>query len=249
MTAEQAAEWGKSITFEQVWATLQEVGRKHSETEEIVREVGRKQAKNEELLAQLGKTIEQVGDDIRGVNRSSAERLARLEKNIGQVNRSADERLAKLEKTVERVSNNVGGLNRSMGELIETLIAARLWEKFPKYGLSRSYQRVPIYGEKNDVKTDIDILLVNTTLCMAVEVKHELDRMDDVSRHLKRMRLIRQYPPEQVNGKQLLGAMAGGVVDPEVKNYAYESGFFVLELTGESIRLVTPPEGFVPQEW
>jgi hypothetical protein len=43
--------------------------------------------------------------------------------------------------------------------------------------------------------------------------------------------------------------MAGGFVDPEVKNYAYESGFFVLELTGESIQLIRPPEGFTPKKW
>jgi hypothetical protein len=55
---------------------------------------------------------------------------------------------------------------------------------------------------------------------MAAEVKRELDRMKDVDDHLKRMRLIRKYPPEQVGGKELLGAMAGGVVDPDVKNYA-----------------------------
>lgn len=155
-----------------------------------------------------------------------------------------------LEKTVKRVTKNMGGLNRSMGELIETLIAARLWKKFPQYDLKRAYQRVPIYDEKNEIRTDIDILLVNTTLCMAVEVKRELDRTDDVDRHLKRMRFIRQYPPPLITpDKQLLGAMAGGVVDPDVKDYAYQCGFFVLELRGESVRLVPPPENFEPAQW
>jgi hypothetical protein len=43
--------------------------------------------------------------------------------------------------------------------------------------------------------------------------------------------------------------MAGGVVDPDVKNYAYESGFFVLELTGESVHLIPPPDRFEPKKW
>jgi regulator of replication initiation timing len=42
--------------------------------------------------------------------------------------KETDERMANLQKTVERISQNVGGLNRSLGELIETLIAARLWK-------------------------------------------------------------------------------------------------------------------------
>jgi len=192
MTAQEAAEWGKTLSFETVWATITRLGEK------------------------IDKTAETVD---------------------------------KMAERVDRVTANVGGLNRSVGELIETLIAARLWEKFPEYDLKRAYQRLPLYDEKIAQRTDIDILLVNTVMCMAVEVKRELDRMKDVDEHLKRMQLIRQYPPEQIGNKQLLGAMAGGVVDPDVKNYAYKSGFFVLELTGESVHLVPPPEGFEPKKW
>jgi hypothetical protein len=39
------------------------------------------------------------------------------------------------------------------------------------------------------------------------------------------------------------------VVDPEVRDYAHKSGFFVLELAGESVNLLQPPEGFEPREW
>jgi hypothetical protein len=106
-----------------------------------------------------------------------------------------------------------------------------------------------VYDDKNIRKTDIDILLVDTSLGMVVEVKHGLDRLDYVDEHIKRMRLIRQYPPEIIGGKALLGAMAGGVVDPDVKDYAYQSGFFVLELAGESVQLFPPPEGFSPKNW
>jgi chromosome segregation ATPase len=154
-----------------------------------------------------------------------------------------------LKKTVERVTGNVGGLNRSLGELIETLVAARLWEKFTDYNLKRAYQRVPIFDADNRTLTDIDILLSDTGVAMAVEVKRELDRVKDVDEHLKRMELIREHPPAEVAGKKILGAMAGGVVDADVRRYAWESGFFVLELTGDTVELIPPPEGFVPRQW
>jgi hypothetical protein len=192
MTAQEAAEWGKTLSFETVWAML---------------------TKQAEIITKMGEKVDKMADKV------------------------------------DRVSENIGGLNRSVGELVETLIASLLWEKFPGYDLKRAYQRLPIYNEKNIAKSDIDILLVNTVMCMAVEVKRELDQMIEVDRHLKRMQLIRQYPPEQVGSKQLFGAMAGGVVNPDVKDYAYESGFFVLELTGESVNLVPPPEGFEPKKW
>jgi len=165
-----------------------------------------------------------------------------------KINRSL-EKSDKMEEKLARANENLGGLNRSMGELIETLIAARLWEKFPEYDLRRAYQRIPIYDEKRILKTDIDILLIDTNICMAVEVKRELDQIRDVDHHLKRMQLIRQYPPELIGDKQILAAMAGGVVDPDVKDYAYQAGFFVLELTGKYVQLVPPPENFEPKIW
>jgi len=210
MTAAEAAEWGKTLSFETVWAALKETDRLCKENAERFKELERLMKEN-------------------------AEREA--------------ERQAKFDIKFDKISENVGGLNRSLGALIETLIAARLWEKFPEYGLKRAYQRIPIYDEKSEMKTDIDILLVNTTMCMAVEVKHELVQEKDVKRHIKRMQLIRKYPPEQIGNKQLVAAMAGGVVDPDVKDYAYNAGFYVLELTGESVHLIPPPKNFKPKKW
>jgi hypothetical protein len=106
-----------------------------------------------------------------------------------------------------------------------------------------------VYDDKNVRRTDIDILLVDTALGIVIEVKRELDRLANVDEHIQRMRLVRQYPPEIIGSKELLGAMAGGIVDPDVKDYAHSSGFFVLELAGESVRLLPPPEGFTPKKW
>ena len=67
--------------------------------------------------------------------------------------------------------------------------------------------------------------------------------------HLNRMKLIRAYPPLEVVGKRLLGAIAGGVVLPDTVEYAHKAGFFVLTLTGESVTLLDTPTGFLAREW
>jgi vacuolar-type H+-ATPase subunit I/STV1 len=160
-------------------------------------------------------------------------------------------RQEKLDKQLDKLTKDVGGLRNSIGEMTETLIAARLWEKFSDYpyNLKRAYQRVPVYYENNQIATDIDILLSNTEWVMAVEVKNSLHRMDEVDNHIRRMELIRKYPPLETVGKRLVGAMAGGVVKPEVRDYIHSSGFFVLELTGETVSLVKPAIEFTPREW
>jgi len=158
--------------------------------------------------------------------------------------------MQKTDERLSKVSENIGGLGNSLGELIETLIAAKLWEKFEgtPYKLQRAYRRVPIYDENNRTLTDVDILLSDTVYCMAVEVKREPD-MEEVNRMIKRMERIRRYPPAEAKGKQLLGAMAGGFVPTEVRDYAHEQGFYVLELQGESVRLAPVPNEWTPRLW
>jgi hypothetical protein len=220
----------EGLTFEKVWAALME---------------------NREQLKKTDRQLEETGRYLRESSEKWEKSNEKRDKDFQKSKEDWDRRYKKLSALVDRVTKNVGGLNQSLGELIETLIAARLWEKFEQYhyNLRRAYQRVPLYDENNRVRTDIDILLADTEWVMAVEVKHKLDKKDEVDRHLKRMELIRTYPPAETVGKKLLGAMAGGVVDPDVKDYAYAAGFFVLELAGESVRLVPPPEGFEPQKW
>ncbi|MDR1351780.1 MAG: hypothetical protein LBK05_00745 [Treponema sp.] len=204
----------------------------------------------EEFMAsmrELGKKQEETAEQIKETDKLMKENAAQMKETDKRIERNAQE-MEKLKKTVERVTANVGGLNRSLGELIETLIAARLWEKFPEYNLKRAYQRVPIFDENNRTMTDIDILLSNTDTVMVVEVKRQLDDKREVDDHLKRMERIRKYPPAEVAGKKMVGAMAGGVVDDDTRRYAYESGFFVLELTGDTVQLIPPPEGFAPKQ-
>ncbi|GHV61377.1 hypothetical protein FACS1894195_1830 [Bacteroidia bacterium] len=97
--------------------------------------------------------------------------------------------------------------------------------------------------------TDIDILLSNGKYVMAVEVKNTLNRIEYVDDHVKRLEKIMRYPPAEVKGKKVMGAMACGVVVSEVRDYAFSKGLFVLELTGDAADLATPPANFTPQEW
>jgi hypothetical protein len=235
-TPEETAEFGKGLTFEKVWAMFAESERRLAEFERDLKE------SREEFERRLAESREKTDSDMK---ESREKTDSDMSKSFDRAAKVVEE----LGKKVDRVCGNVGGLNRSLGELIETLIAARLWEKFTEEGLVRSYQRVPIFDKSNRTITGIDILLSNTDKVMAVEVKRELDNKRDVDDHLERMEFIRKYPPAEVGNKALLGAVAGGLVAPDVMRYAYASGFYVLELTGETVTLIPPPDGFKPGIW
>jgi hypothetical protein len=172
-------------------------------------------------------------------------------KELRESQKETSRLIKELRESQKETSQQLGGLHNSMGDLIETLFASHLGDKFDvyNYNLKRMYCRVPIYDDTNRMRTDIDLLLSNTTVCMAVEVKRWLETKEQVDDHIKRMQLIQQYPPAEAKGKKLLGAIVGAVVTPEAREYAEQSGFFVLELTGEDVRLLEPPEGFQPKEW
>jgi hypothetical protein len=252
--AVQARQPEKGLTFEDVWTMFQaskvehdrmiaETEKRFQETERQFQEADKRfQASKVEHDRMIAETEKRFQETERQFQASKVEH----DRMIAETNKA----IKKMSVRVDRVARNVGGLNRSVGELIETLIAARLWEKFAAYPyqLKRAYQRVPIYDEQNQLKSDIDILLSDTAWCMAVEVKREAEDKD-VDRHLMRMQMIRQYPPLEVVGKRLLGAIAGGVVPPDTVEYAHKAGFFVLALKGESVVLLDTPQGFAAREW
>jgi hypothetical protein len=170
--------------------------------------------------------------------------VGRKQEETARQMKETDRQMKETGRKIDELGKRMGDLHQSLGALIETLMASRLWEKFPQYNFSRSFQRIKIFDKNKKPVTEIDILLSDDEWAMAVEVKRE-PRIDDVDHHLKRMELTREYALREISGKKLLGAIAGGVVSLEVREYAQKSGFFVLELNGEQVSLLEPPEGFV----
>jgi hypothetical protein len=224
------AETTNDLSFEKVWELFQETAKRFQELE---RNMAKENSYVREMFQELERNTAKENNYVREMFQDTAKRFQETD------------------KYVKRLSKNIGGLNDSMGALIETLIAARLWEQFDAYpyNLKRAYRRVPIYDHTSTVITDIDILLSNGEYAMAVEVKREINKQEDVDHHERRMNRIVSYPPDEIKGKTLLGALAGGSVEPDTMAYAYHKGFFVLELSGKTVSLIDPPDGFAPTTW
>jgi hypothetical protein len=203
------------------------------------------------VTANTTANIDKLGEKVDRVTANTTANIDKLGEKVDRVTANTTTNIDRLGEKVDRVTSNVGGLNLSMGDLIETLFAPHLGEKFDayQYNLRRTFRRVPIYDDTSRLRGEIDILLSNTTVCMVMEIKRWLDKTSQVDEHIKRMQLISKYPPAEARGKKILGSLAAAAVNPEVREYAEQSGFFVLELTGEDVRLLEPPKGFKPKEW
>ena len=229
ITAEQAAEAAKGLTFEKVWAALMEMRKTQMETQ---MEMRKSQMETQKSLDESQKRIEKNFDESQ----------KRIDKSLNDFQKNTD-------KTIRDLSKNVGGISNTIGQLTESLFSAQLWEKFNELGypVTRQNKHV-IISEGKRVLTEVDLFIENGEYAILVEIKTVLgtSHIDD---HLKRIEIVRRYLDERNDNRKLLGAVAGGVVEESVANYAYKRGLFVLVQNGDAVAIADTPHGFKPCEW
>ena len=161
-----------------------------------------------------------------------------------------DKKMQKTERLVKRISKQMGGLHNSFGELAEHLVAPGIVKRFNELGYS--FDRISskgcyIYDEKGKVIAEIDILLENSEVMIAVEVKSRVTTKD-IEKHVKRLEILREYRNKYRDDRKLRGSIASAVFLPGMKEEVIEAGFYTIEQSGDTM-LIDLPEGFVPREW
>jgi len=169
------------------------------------------------------------------------ERLQKLhEETERTLKKSQDEAWAAIREN----QKNIGGLSNSLGSIVERILTPGLPEKFKKLGYS--FNRIASYSYTAGVYAQIDGMLENGTQAVAVEVKTTL-RKADIDDHLVRMEKIRKHADEHGDKRQFMGALATFITGEAAKNYALKKGLFVIEPSGEDVK-VTKPEA-EPRIW
>jgi hypothetical protein len=94
----------------------------------------------------------------------------------------------------------------------------------------------------------VDILIYNSQFAIAIEVKNTL-RVEHVDEHVERMRKIQEFPMVGIQGKTLLAGVAGMIVGERVDKYAENKGLFVIQPSGDTVKIVNNKRTFKPREW
>ena len=157
-----------------------------------------------------------------------------VEAGFKELEKSQDEVWA----AIREAQKNIGGLNNTLGSIVECLLTPSLPQKFKKFGYS--FNRIASYSYAAGVYAQIDGMLENGEQAIAVEVKTKL-RVSDIDNHLLRMEKIQKYANEHGDKRQFMGAMAAFITDENTRNYALKQGLFVIEPSGEDVK-VTKPE-------
>jgi len=162
-----------------------------------------------------------------------------------------DRIMEKVALQMEETDRKIGELSNRFGELAEHLVAPAIHERFNELGYHFSAAAEGGYKIRDisNGKTlaQIDILLENDDYIMAVEVKATV-RIKDIEHHIKRLEILKEYRSKRHDTRKIQGAIAGAIFGSAEKKAVIEAGFFVLEQSGDTMKLEIP-EGFVPREF
>jgi hypothetical protein len=160
-----------------------------------------------------------------------------------------DRRMQETDRQIRLTHQELGKLGKKFGSTIEHLVAPNLVEKFRalNFNVTRYCPNMSITDKANNIAAEVDIFIENGDCAIAVEVKAQL-KIDDVKEHVERMEILRRDANLRHDVRKFYGAVAGAIINDNVKEYAFKTGFFVIAQSGDTMR-IDVPEGFKPRVW
>jgi hypothetical protein len=181
--------------------------------------------------------------------RENQEKVARQIEETGRQIEETGRQMKETDRQMKETDRRLGRLGNSFGELAEHLVLPNILEKFKAKGyvFTKAGSDVQFKDQGGKTIAEVDIWLENGDSVLAIEVKARL-REKDVEDHMRRMGVLRAYFDDHRDTRKLLGAMAGAVMMEEARIRAETEGFYVIEQTGDTVRIVET-EGWTPKEW
>ena len=156
----------------------------------------------------------------------------------------ATKQLIKLQN--QQLNDQLGKLGNRLGEFVEWQVRPAVVRLFQECGIAVHEFHGDVSVQRGQDGIEIDLLVVNTTEAVLVEVKSKLTQAD-VDEHRERLRKFKRLMP-RYGDVRAMGAVAAMVVPDEVARYAYRQGLFVLAQSGDSV-VILNDGAFQPQVW
>lgn len=205
-------------TFDDVWRTIQE-------------------------LVQISKETErQMKERAAETERQMKERAAEIDRQIAETGREIQETA----RQIKSVNKKLGELGNRLGEFVEHMVAPAVVRLFQQQGIEVHEVHPSVEAKRNGEAVEIDLLVVNDGVLVAVECKSKLTH-EHVEGHLARMGKLKQLLPHYSQCRAF-GAVAAMVMSESVRTYAHNQGLYVLYQNGDSVE-VGNPSGFSPKVW
>ncbi|CCI06733.1 DUF3782 domain-containing protein [Microcystis aeruginosa] len=188
-------------------------------------------------------------EDIRAILKQlaqSQQELSQSQQELSQAQKETDKQIKETDKQINRVSKQIGELGNRLGEFVEWQVRPAVVRLFQERGIDVHEFHPGISVKRDNEGLEIDLLVVNDTDAILVEVKSKLTQRD-VDEHLQRLAKFKRLMP-RFRDVKALGAVAAMIVPNEVASYACRQGLFVLVQSGENVIILNDAE-FTPRVW
>ena len=177
-------------------------------------------------------------------------RFQETERLLQEQSKESDRRFRETERLIKeqnkRVDEQLGKLGNRLGEFVEWQVRPAAVRLFQERGIDVTELSSDLSVQRRDEGLEIDLLVVNGSEAIAIEVKSKLTQAD-VDEHLERLDKFKRLLPRYQSLK-ILGAVAAMVTPKEVASYAYRQGLFVIAQSGDNLVILNDPK-FKPKAW
>ncbi|MBF2056001.1 MAG: hypothetical protein IGQ45_02020 [Cyanobacterium sp. T60_A2020_053] len=173
-------------------------------------------------------------------------RFQETERRFRETERVLKEASLETSQQIKQVNRQLGILGNRLGEYVEWQVRPSAVKLFRERGIDVHELHSDISVKRVEGGLEIDLLVVNNTEVVLVEIKSKLNQRD-IDEHLERLSKFKRFMPRYQDVKAY-GAVGAMVVKDEVANYATQNGLFVLAQNGENIT-ITNSENFEPHIW
>ena len=155
------------------------------------------------------------------------------------------------DRQMKETDQRISKLGGRIGDLIEHIVVPNIMQKFndlENLDFTKCSTNVKIKESRNpNLVAQVDIMLENGDIVIAIEVKSKPDILD-VKNHILRMEKLRKAADLQHDHRRYRGAIAGAIMGDDIATHILKQGFYLIQQTGNTVQINTPP-GFKPREW
>jgi hypothetical protein len=189
------------------------------------------QKKTDQQLAETDAQIAKTDAQIAETHSQLAKTDAQLAKTDAQLAKT-DAKLAKVCAKVDTLSEMYGGASNNQGKVAEEFFYNSLKHRPELDGIRFDFIDKNITRTRNNIEEEYDIILVNGSIVFIIEVKYRLHRKD-IDRYVDRKlpNFLKLFP--EYSGYDIRLAFASFHIEDELKDYAKEKGFLLLQRRGK----------------
>lgn len=169
-----------------------------------------------------------------------------LFREVAEAQKETDRRMKETDRQIKQLSKQIGELGNRLGEFVEGLVKPSVVRLFQARGIAIHEVYPDVEVDRGTEGIQIDLLVVNDTKTVLVEVKSKLT-IADIDDHLDRLAKFKRMLPRYAD-MRAIGAMAAMVIPKDSARYAYRKGLFVLGQTGDAIAILND-DLFQPKAW